>query len=100
MDRKIRWSILASSQYERTLRFWVNQNSNNNYSKFLFLETTKITKLLIKFPSIGRKTNNDGIRRILIDQTYALYYSYDESVVDIKLWRSVKMDPEENKYEI
>lgn len=98
MDRKIRWSSLASKQFEKTLRFWIDQNSNNNYSKFLFSETSKVTKLLVKFPAIGRRTNNDEIRRILIDNSYALYYSHDDNVIDIKLWRSVKMNPKENEY--
>lgn len=100
MDRKVRWSTLASNQFEKTLRFWIDHNSNNKYSKFLFSETSKITKLIAKFPAIGRKTNGSGIRRILIDKSYALYYSHDENVIDIKLWRSVKMNPKENKYEI
>lgn len=100
MDRKIRWSVLAANHFEKTLRFWIDNNSSNKYSKFLLSETIKITNLLAKFPTIGRKTNEKGIRRILIDRTYLIYYSHDEKVIDIKLWRSVKMNPEENQYEI
>ena len=98
MARKIRWSILASEQFEETLRFW-SSSQTANYSKLLFSETIKITNLLTKFPSIGRRTNQQSIRRVLVDKKYAIYYYYDNSIIDIKLWRSLRMNPEENEYE-
>lgn len=99
MDRQIRWSILASNQLEHSLKFWIDNKGNNKYSKFLFAETLRATRLASKFPLIGRQTNQATVRRILIDNTYAIYYSFADDSIDIKLWRSVKMNPKENEYE-
>jgi len=99
MDRRIRWSINASIQFEETLKFWIKNNGNSTYSKFLLEETIKATNLLVNYPSIGRTTNDLSVRRILIDKNYAIYYSFNDSLIEIKLWRSLKMNPEQNKYE-
>lgn len=99
MDRKVRWSTSASNQLQDTLRFWIKNNNNSKYSKYLYYETQKATNLIKRFPEIGRLTNHPNIRRILIDKTYGIYYSVSSDYIDIKLWRSVKMNPKENKYE-
>jgi len=99
MVRKIRWSQRATEQLPETLEFWNNKNKSNEYSKKIFEEVDSILSLIIEYPELGRQTNSPRIRRILIARKYVLYYSSSEEFIEVKLWRSVKMDLRKSEYE-
>ncbi len=100
MARKVRWSALASSQFQNTLEFWMENNKSSTYSRKIFKETETALELLSRFPHIGRKANDSQIRRIVVQKLYAIYYSFDDKTVDIKVWRPLKMNSETNEFEI
>ena len=99
MARKIRWSLKASEQLFDSLEYWKTNNHNSNYASKLFEEVESILDLICRFPELGRKTVNPNVRRVVIERNYGLYYSYDNETVEIKLWKSLKMDPEKNEFE-
>ncbi len=99
MVKEIRWSLLASEQLIETLQYWNERTGNYNYSKKLYSEIESILNLVRVYPEMGRKTSNPEIRRVIIKNEYGLYYSLNKELLEVKLWRSLKMSQEENQYE-
>ncbi len=99
MAREIKWSLRASEQLFETLEFWNTNNQSKKYSTSLFEEIDALLSLISVFPELGRRTSHPDVRRIIVDQKYGLYYSATDEFIKIKLWRSLKMDPDQNEYE-
>ena len=99
MAKEIRWSQRASEQLLETLEFWEKRTASQSYSMKLFVEIESILELISEYPEIGRRTTGQNVRRVVIENNYGLYYSSTEELIEVKLWRSLKMDPQGNEYE-
>ncbi|MDA8693426.1 hypothetical protein N9L92_05125 [Saprospiraceae bacterium] len=99
MARKVIWSVHASEQLKDTLSYWNKRNGSNYYSNRLYQESKMALVFVANFPRLGKSTNDPNVRRIVVDKKYGIYFSIETDAIYVKLWRSLKMNPNENDYE-
>ena len=93
MALQVNWSPVAQKKRKDILNYWRERNGNNTYSIKLNSLFKEATRQLSKFPSIGRKSDIEGVR-IKIVRDYLLFYEVTEQSIEIlTVWDS-RQDPE------
>ena len=94
--RKIIWSHRAKIKRYEILKFYLEKNKSNTFSRKLNNRINKELKLLQKFPDLGIKTNIEGVRGLIIDN-YILFYEISDKLIFVHyIWDS-RQDPEKLK---
>jgi len=94
--RKIIWSHRAKIKRYEILKFYLERNKSNTFSRKLNNRINKELKLLHKFPDLGIKTNIEGVRGLIIDN-YILFYEISDKLIIVHyIWDS-RQDPEHLK---
>ncbi|SEM12727.1 Plasmid stabilization system protein ParE [Chryseobacterium taichungense] len=88
------WSHQAESDYIDILEYWMNHNKSNKYSTKLIDEVEKKEKLISKNPNIGSLSEIEGVRYILIDKNFSLYYRINDDVIEILAFWDNRRDPD------
>ena len=73
--RKVIWSHRAKIRLFEILDFYTTRNQSSAYSKNLFKKFRKELSTLTKQPDIGRKTDDESVRCLVVYGKFILYYS-------------------------
>ena len=91
--RKIIWSEKAKIKRYEILKYYIDRNKSNIYSKKLNLRINKDLRLLLKYPNLGIKTDIEGVRGLIIEN-FILFYELDKNIIIIHyIWDS-RQNPE------
>jgi plasmid stabilization system protein ParE len=97
--RKIIWSNRAKIKRYEILKYYIDRNKSNTYSKKLNLRISKELRLLIKlikYPDLGIKTDIEGVRGSIIEN-FILFYDFNETMIVVHyIWDS-RQNPDELK---
>jgi plasmid stabilization system protein ParE len=84
--RKVVWSHRARIKLFEILQFYIDRNKSKRYSEKLYSRFTKELKLLIKHPELGKKTEIEGVRGLIIGNYIIFYESTDNLIIVHTLW--------------
>ena len=97
MVKKIVWTKEALENKFDILNYWTVRNKSNEYSRKLnklFRETTKVIQ---KFPNLGRPTKRKDIKSIQSREYLVFYKESEDSIFILHLWDG-RQDPAKRKY--
>ena len=86
--RKIIWSNRARIKRYEILKFYLERNKSNTYSRKLNKRINKEIRLLLKFPDLGIKTDIESVRGLIVDNYIIFYEVTDKSIIVHYLWDS------------
>ena len=90
--QKIIWSHRAKIKRYKILKFYIDRNKSNLYSKKLNDRFNKEVRLLLEFPDLGIKTDIPGVRGLIIEN-FILFYELEKNTLIIHyIWDS-REDP-------
>ncbi len=90
--RKIIWSHRAKISRYKILKFYIERNKSNLYSRKLNKRIKEELRLLQKFPKPGIKTDIEGVRGLIID-SFIIFYEIDKNLIIAHyIWDS-RQDP-------
>jgi toxin YoeB len=90
--RKIIWSHRARISRYEILKFYVERNKSNTYSRKLNNRINKELRLLRRFPDLGIKTEIKGVRGLIIDKFILFYETNEDFIIVHYMWDS-RQDP-------
>jgi plasmid stabilization system protein ParE len=91
---RIIWSNQAETDYIDILKYWIEHNKSNKYSSKLMLEVEKKEKMISQNPYIGSPSEIKGVKYVLIDKNFSLYYRINEDVVEVLAFWDNRRNPE------
>ncbi len=91
---QIKWTRKALLSFADTLKYWNVHNSSEKYSRKLRKEVEKKEKLIAGNPSIGSLSEIEGIRYVLVDSNFSMYYRVHKGAVEILAFWDNRRDPE------
>ena len=91
--RKIIWSNRAIKRLYGILESDFRRNKTTTYSEELYRRIRKEVKILLKFPEIGLKTDEETTRAF-ITGNYIIYYEITDDRIDIHTIWDYKQDPD------
>lgn len=93
MAKQIIWSLRAQKDKREILKYWSERNKSTRYSKKLNQLFKEAVKLLLKFPQVGKPTNETSVR-IKIVRDYLLIYEVSRtSIIILAIWNG-RQDPD------
>ena len=97
MVRKIEWTYEGRKSKLEILEYWTRRNKSNIYSRKLNKHFNDALNTIIKFPELGRPTENDDIKYILVSDFNIFYRSFPSSIHVLLIWDS-RRNPNSLKY--
>jgi plasmid stabilization system protein ParE len=94
--RKIVWSHKAQIKLFQILDFYTYRNKSKTYSKKLYKRLVKESKLLIDHPEIGKLTDDDSVRGLIVD-VFVLYYEDTSDKIIIHTIWDTRQNPNDLK---
>lgn len=96
--RKVIWSGKAKRKLFAILEFYAHRNKSKAYSIKLNRRIKEELSVLIKQPEIGKKTEIESIRGLIVAD-YILFYEFDnERIIVHTLW-DCRQNPEDLTFE-
>ena len=92
--RKIIWSTPAKIELLEILEFYIKRNGNANYSRKFYSKIKRLLDLHRTFAFIGKKTNLENVRAIIVDDFMIFYEIDDTKIIVLTIWNS-KRNPDE-----
>jgi plasmid stabilization system protein ParE len=92
--RKIVWSANAAEQLNTILEYYLQRNGNNVYGSRLYKTIIKTTKLLATQPYIGRRTDDEDVKVLLIG-VYLVFYEITVNEIHILVVWDGRRNPKE-----
>ena len=89
---KIFWTQTAIKQRDHIFDYWNNRNKSKTYSKKLNLAIRKRVELLKSQPEIGKETNFEKTRAIIMGH-YSILYKIDKPKIIITGFWDNRQDP-------
>ena len=99
MVKQIKWTSRAQKEKLEILKYWRERNKSNEYSKSLNKILIEATKLLQKYPSIGRPTDDLEVKNILAKDYLLFYTENDAEYTIIHIWDE-RRNPDEMIYKV
>jgi len=96
MARKVVWSLRAQNDRKQIFTYWNKQNNSNIYSKKLNILFVEAVDLILKFPSIGKLTNDQSARIKVVDNYLIIYEEINDLIFILTIWDS-RQNPNELK---
>lgn len=95
MARKsIVWTKTAVRQRREILRYWVNRNKSNTYSKKLVKKIKNKVTFISENPEAGKLTNHKDSRESAMGNFSIYYQIIEESIIITAFWDN-RQDPDE-----
>ncbi len=86
MVKRIKWTRRALNEKLDILNYWRQRNRSRTYSVKLNDLLIEATRLLQKYPSIGRPTTDPEVKHILA-KDYLLFYTENETeIIILHVW--------------
>ena len=92
MAKRIIWSVDALNDKVLIFSYWNNRNKSNLYSRKLNKLFKDTIKSILKTPSLGRKTDEPGVKSIIAKDYLLLYEEGIETIKILRVWDS-RQDP-------
>jgi plasmid stabilization system protein ParE len=96
MALKIVWSFRAKDDIRNISIYWNKRIGNSNYSKKIRRLTNEYLELLQQYPKLGKQTDNNLVREIIIRE-FKIFYSIDETSIYIVRFWDTRQEPEKLK---
>ena len=84
--RKVNWSSKAKSQKKEILKYWINRNKSNLYSKKLNTLFNEKAIAVSENPFIGRKTKFEDVRVVIVRDNLMIYKIFEENILIVSIW--------------
>jgi plasmid stabilization system protein ParE len=84
--RKIIWSQRATIKLFEILDFYSNRNKSKSYSIRLYKRFTKELNLLRKQPDLGRITDVESVRGLIIEEFILFYELTEDQIIVHTIW--------------
>ncbi len=84
--RKIIWSQRANIKLFEILEFYARRNKSTSYSKKLYKKFRKELSVLTKQPEIGIKTNEEGVRGLIVEKFILFYEITTKTIIVHTVW--------------
>lgn len=84
--RKIIWPHIAKIKLFEILDFYIERNKSKKYSARLYKKFSDALKLLQRHPDLGKKTDIDSVRGIIVGDYILFYESTKDSLFVLVLW--------------
>ncbi len=97
MVKKIVWIKEALDNKFDILNYWVGRNKSNVYSKKLNKLFRDTTKVIQKFPSLGKETKRKDVKRIQAREYLIFYRETEDSIFILHIWDG-RQDPTKREY--
>jgi addiction module RelE/StbE family toxin len=95
--RRIVWTSLAKLQLKDIFEYFNFRNKSKSYSiKLNALIQTKL-KILLQQPNIGKKTDSQNVRGLLIENYYIFYEINETHIIILSVW-DTRQNPKRLKY--
>ena len=92
----IKWTAHARKENADILKFWIDKNKSNVYSKKIRNETKIKLSLLKRNVLMGEQVEGyEEIRRILILRNFSIYYRVQSNIIEIVSFFDNRNDPED-----
>ncbi|WP_312390559.1 type II toxin-antitoxin system RelE/ParE family toxin [Chryseobacterium sp.] len=88
------WSKQAESDYLDILKYWIHHNKSSKYSSKLIEEVGKKERLLSQNPHIGSQSEIEGVKFVLIDKNFSLYYRINDKAIEVLAFWDNRRNPE------
>jgi|SRR5690606_18620 len=88
MAKKIIWSQTAQNDRKAILAYWKKRNKSNTYSLKLFEIFKESVNSISINPEIGKATNSENIRFIIVRDYLIFYKNNLEDVIILRIWDS------------
>ena len=98
MAKQVIWSPLARRKRSEILKFWIEHNKSNTYSKKLNGLFRQAEQLISKHPAIGKPTANEGVRFKIVRDYLMFYEEIGSEIHILTIWDS-RQDPANLHYE-
>jgi plasmid stabilization system protein ParE len=92
--RKIIWSQRATIKLFEILDFYTNRNKSKSYSAKLYKRFTKELNLLRKQPELGRTTDDESVRGLIIEEFILFYEITEDRIIVHTVW-DCRQNPED-----
>ncbi len=80
------WTFKAKTEKRNILQFWVHKNGNKNFATDLNKEFNDFAQLLEIFHFLGKSTDFDDVRVIIIKNFSMFYVIEIENIVIVGIW--------------
>lgn len=94
--RKIIWSQRATIKLFEILDFYTNRNKSKSYSTKLYKRFAKELNLLRKQPDLGRITDVESVRGLIIEEFILFYEITEDRIIVHTVW-DCRQNPEDLK---
>ena len=84
--RKIIWSHRAQIKLFEILEFYAERNRSKRYSVQLYKRFSKALNLLPKFPELGKKSEIEEVRGLIVGDYFLFYEQTKEYFIVHTLW--------------
>jgi len=92
-QKKVIWTDEAKEDRKQILQYWAKRNRSKVYSEKLFGEFKDGSKAIAKQPFIGKATDVEDVRYIMV-RDYAITYHISENLIHILSVWDERRDPE------
>ncbi|MBA4408870.1 MAG: type II toxin-antitoxin system RelE/ParE family toxin [Bacteroidota bacterium] len=93
---KIVWSQRANIKLFEILDFYTNRNKSTSYSTKLYKRFSKELTLLYKQPDLGKATDIESIRGLIVDEFILFYEITKDRIIVHTVW-DCRQNPEDLK---
>ena len=83
---KIVWSQRANIKLFEILDFYTNRNKSTTYSTKLYKRFTKELRLLYKQPDLGKVTDFESIRGLIVEEFILFYEITKDQIIVHTVW--------------
>ena len=91
---KIVWSQKANIKLFGILDFYSKRNKNTAYSTKLYKRFIKELRLLFKQPNLGKATDIESIRGLIVDEFILFYEITEDRIIVHTVW-DCRQNPED-----
>lgn len=88
MAKQIIWSRRAQTDRKEILKYWINSNKSNSYSKKLNGLFKEAIKLIADYPEIGTPTDNKNARIKIVRDYLIIFEMNNEQIFILTIWDS------------
>lgn len=81
---QIKWTLKASKEKADALKFWIDKNKSDTYSRKIHFHSKKALNLLKQNPYIGQELFDiKGVRYVVVLRKFSIYYRIVNNTIEI-----------------
>jgi addiction module RelE/StbE family toxin len=86
MAKQIIWTLRAQKDKKGILKYWLQHNKSNRYSKKLNQLFKDSIRLLREHPYVGKPTDDDSVRIKIVKEYLLIYEVTETSIIILSIW--------------